>query len=237
MNDLDEVYGIAPIKTANIEAFTERAPEELRWSLLGVRYLVTWRGGLERPDGTPIPAEQLYHEGAAPDVTYTYRLAGEPRLAWIVHQVWQAEEDDQLFALLADPSFDFDQIAVVQGPAPSVSPASGDDERVTVVEKTPTRIRLDTEVNSPGLLLLSQTYYPGWKVRVNGELTEVIEANGLLPAVALGAGRSEVVFQYDPDIFYVGLVISGLTTAIGLVLLVRRRRISKALESSAETEA
>lgn len=219
---LEEVYGITPIKLARYQEFIERVPEEVRWSLLGVRYLVTWRGGLERPDGTPISAEQLYHQGEPPDVIYTYRLENEPRLTWIVHETWTAQDTDEIFDLLADPDFDPRRVAVVQGSAPAVSPAAA-AEPVTVIERTPTRIRLRASLSSPGLLVLSQADYPDWKVTVNGDPAPLLEVDGLLPAVALPAGVADVTFRYRPMTFYAGLGISALTLLIGVAIAAWRR--------------
>jgi hypothetical protein len=221
---LEEVYGITPIKLARYQAFIEHVPEEVRWSLLGVRYLVTWRGGLERPDGTPIPAEQLYHEGESPDMVYVHRLAKEPRLAWVVHEVWTARDDDDLFTLLATPDFDARRVAVVKGVPPAVSPAAGEGETVTIVERRPARIRLRVTLSSPGLLVLSQSNYPGWEAVVNGEPVKLLEADGLLPAVALPNGTSDVVFRYRPAPFQVGLILSGITVVAGVLLLLLRAR-------------
>lgn len=217
---LEETYGITPIKPARYQKYIERVPEEVRWSLLGVRYLVTWRGGLERPDGTPIPAEQLYAQGEPPDATYVYRLAGEPRFAWIVHEVRTARDDDELYALLADPKFDAHRIAVVEGPTPPLSPATGETEPVTVVERTPTRIRLRANLSSPGLLVLSQANYPGWEAIVNGEAASLIEVDGLLPAVALAAGDADVTLRYRPATFFIGLGVSVVTLLVGVAVAV-----------------
>jgi hypothetical protein len=229
MKGLEEIYGMTPIKLARYQEFIERVPEEVRWPLLGVRYLVTWRGGLERPDGTPIPAEGLYAQGEPPDVTYVYRLVDEPHFVWVVHTVWTAQDDeDKLYALLAAPDFDPSRIAVVQGSLPPVSPATGDAEPVTVIEWTPTRARLRARLSSPGLLVLSLTYYSGWEATVNGEPAALLIVDGLLPAVVLPAGDADVTFRYRPVAFYVGLGVSAMTLLVGLVVAaVARRRGNK----------
>jgi hypothetical protein len=227
---LEETFGITPIKLARYQEFIERVPEQVRWSLLGVRYVVTWRGGLEPPDGTPILAEQLYAQGEPPDVIYVYRLANEPRFAWVVHEIWSAQDDDHVLTMLADPGFDAHRIAVVKGRAPSVSPQRGDAETVAVVERTPTRIRLQANLSSPGLLVLSQANYPGWEAVVNGESAPLLEANSLFPSVALPSGSSEVMLRYRPVVFYIGLAISGSTLVAVCALLIvkieKRRRNS-----------
>jgi len=219
MNGLEEIYGIASIKPQNIETFIKHAPEEVRWSLLGVRYLITWRGGLERPDGTPIPAEKLYAQGEPPDVIYVYRLADEPRFAWVVHDVWTAQDTEEVLALLAAPDFAPHHMAVMEGHLPSVSPAAEDAEPVRIVERTPTRIRLLANLSSPGLLVVSQLNYPDWEALVNGEAVPVQEVDGLLPAVPLPAGTVEVTFRYRPMSFYAGLGISAMTLLSSLVAI------------------
>jgi len=226
---LEEVYGITPIKLARYQEFIERVPEEVRWSLLGVRYLVTWRSRLERPDGTPIPAERLYAQGEPPDATYVYRLANEPRFAWIVHVVWTARDDDEVFALLSALDFDAGRIAVVKGHQPSVFPTTGGVEAVMVVERTPARVRLRVDLPSPGLLVLSQANYPDWEATVNGEPVSLLEVDGLLPAVTLPAGDADVTFRYRPATFYAGLGVSAMTLLIGLAVAAVARRREKAL--------
>jgi hypothetical protein len=190
-----------------------------------VRYVVSWRGGLLREDGSAIPAEQIYSQGEPPDAAYTYRLPDEPRLAWVVHEVWTAQTQDGLYALLATPGFDARQVAVVVGEPPSVGLAAEDVAPVSVVERTPTRVRLQADLSSPGLLVLSQAMYPGWQAVVDGELTDVMEADGLLPAVLLPTGPSEVTFRYRPASFWIGAGISAmaLLASLALVLTLSRR--------------
>jgi hypothetical protein len=218
-NGLAEVYGISPIKPREIDAFMARAPEEVRWMLLGVRYLVTWRGGLVRPDGSSIPAEQLYHAGEPPDVVYTYRLAGEPQFAWVAHEVWAAAGEDKVYALMASPSFDPRQTAIVVGEAPPALPAAGEMESVRLLERHPSRVRLQVDLAAPGLLVLSQALYPGWRAVVNGTSVPLTRADGLLAAVALPAGHSDVVLRYLPTSFVVGIGVSAATLFGCLVAL------------------
>ncbi len=80
-----------------------------------------------------------------------------------------------------------------------------------------------------GLLVLSDFYYPGWKVKVNGKEERVIKAFGLLRGVLIGPGRSEVIFSYRPLSFYLGIVISLTTFIIWATVLYLQRRRSRPL--------
>ena len=69
----------------------------------------------------------------------------------------------------------------------------------------------------PGLLVVGDAYYPGWRARVDGRRTPVQEVNAVR-GVRLDAGHHRVEFVYRPAPVYWG---AGLAFAgIGLVLVV-----------------
>jgi uncharacterized membrane protein YfhO len=82
-------------------------------------------------------------------------------------------------------------------------------------------IRVQTP--SPGWLVLSDVWYPGWRARVDGDTSLIRRANYLFRAVRLEAGEHEVVFSYTPWSFYLGSLAS-LMAAIILWLAFRMRR-------------
>ncbi len=69
------------------------------------------------------------------------------------------------------------------------------------------------------LLVLSDLYYPGWKVKVNGREEEVIEVFGLLRGVIIKSVKSDVLFYYRPMSLYVGMIISVTTFILWMVYL------------------
>jgi uncharacterized membrane protein YfhO len=68
----------------------------------------------------------------------------------------------------------------------------------------------------PSYLVLTDTYYPGWICEVDGRQTDILRCNYAMRAVYLAPGRHQVVFRFQPPLFRIALVISGLT-AIGLL--------------------
>jgi len=81
------------------------------------------------------------------------------------------------------------------------------DEKVVIRRYAPDEVAIEVD-SGGGLLVLSDLFYPGWKVKVNGREEEVIKAFGLLRGVMVGEGRSEVVFYYRPLSFYLGMIVS-----------------------------
>lgn len=80
-------------------------------------------------------------------------------------------------------------------------------EEVIIKKYAPDEIVINLE-SKGGILVLSDLYYPGWKVKVNGKKGELMRVFGLLRGVSVDEGRSEVVFYYSPFSLYAGALIS-----------------------------
>jgi len=93
------------------------------------------------------------------------------------------------------------------------------------ISETNNRMNLLVEMRENGLLVLSDTYYPGWKVYVDGEERKIYRANYTFRAVPLLPGTHRVEFVYDPLSFKVGSIITFLTIigCFGIGWISRRR--------------
>jgi uncharacterized membrane protein YfhO len=74
----------------------------------------------------------------------------------------------------------------------------------------PGGIRVACVAERPCFLVLAENWAEGWSVRVDGAPAPLIRANFLQQAVALPAGRHQVVFRY---------VAPGAGWGLGLALL------------------
>ncbi|MBI5970818.1 MAG: YfhO family protein [Deltaproteobacteria bacterium] len=95
---------------------------------------------------------------------------------------------------------------------------------VEVIEYKNNAIRLKARLPWPGLLVASESYYPGWKVYVDGMEEEILKADYVLRAVPLKAGAHTVEFVYRPASFYAGGVISliGVTGLFAFAFIGRK---------------
>ncbi|MGH9092530.1 MAG: YfhO family protein, partial [Acidimicrobiales bacterium] len=78
-------------------------------------------------------------------------------------------------------------------------------------------------------LVLSDTWFPGWQVTVNGRAEPISEVDYLLRGVSVPAGTDRIVFTYRPSSYTEGWVLSLLAAvvvalAVGWELMRRRRR-------------
>jgi Bacterial membrane protein YfhO len=115
------------------------------------------------------------------------------------------------------------------GYLPSVPPQAGDSVNVVVEESGPQRTVLDATLARPGLVILAEVFYPGWKLTIDGEPAPIYRANRLMRGAAVKAGKHRLVYTYEPNSFKVGAAIS-LLGLVGLVWssawTLRRRTIS-----------
>jgi hypothetical protein len=97
----------------------------------------------------------------------------------------------------------------------------------TVTHYTPDRIEVEAQVPKPGLLVLSEIWYPGWQVVVDGQAQPVEQVAGILSGVSLDKGTHRAVFVYNPASVRWGAWLSlggwiGIIVGAGIVLWRRR---------------
>lgn len=80
---------------------------------------------------------------------------------------------------------------------------------------------LNVITENPGLLFVSETFYPGWKAYIDDKETKIYKADYAFRAVSIPKGDHEVRFVYSPDSFFNGVKISILSAlALALFMLV-----------------
>ncbi len=86
-----------------------------------------------------------------------------------------------------------------------------------ILEWTPNRIVVEAE--GPGLLVLSEIFYPGWKVKVDGQSSDLEKPLGLLRGVLLESGVHTVAFDFRPILVYLGVLL-GILVLAGILFFV-----------------
>ena len=71
------------------------------------------------------------------------------------------------------------------------------------------RVAIDTDAPARRLLVLTDTWFPGWHATVDGAPVPIARANVAFRAVPLAPGRHRVVFEYAPASFRIGASITG----------------------------
>jgi hypothetical protein len=193
------------------------APPDKRFRILkrsNVKYWVDWDSPARFSDqGAPLifPGRVKVWEDALPRAYMVggIKLEAESK----VLDTYYDESFDPLSEVLFSQSVTFEPSAHFNG---------------TVEEVTyrPNHVTVKTVQQGRGFLVLMDSYFPGWTVRVDGEEKPILRANHFYRAVQLGSGSHTLEFDYFPEGFKTGLMISSTVSVLLVVLsLWRWRRV------------
>jgi len=96
--------------------------------------------------------------------------------------------------------------------------------RARIVVDRPERVAVDVVPERPTLLVLTDSAYPDWQVRVDGRPREIFRANGLHRAVRVEPGDRRVEFHYRPASLRIGAVLSVASLLVLAVAVSAARR-------------
>ena len=210
----DRLDGIV-LNEASVMGFKDR-----RLDLMNVRYIVH------------SPYFQGFDRFAAQDrFSLVYKTADTavfenksvlPRAFAVPNQgIEVLQEIPSQVARLRDPSFDPERSVILADLPKSIAsqdrgtPSLPVSSNVEITESGINEVALRADIQQPSILVLSQTYYPGWKAMVDGKEVDVFPANLAFTGIALSAGSHDVRLVFDPLSFRVG---AALTTASTLIL-------------------
>ncbi len=89
-----------------------------------------------------------------------------------------------------------------------------------ILQNDSTEMEIRTSSQRNAVLFLADSYYPGWKVLVDGQPQPVYRADYLFRAVLVPQGEHRVRFVFEPESFALGRDISVFTLSVLLVFWV-----------------
>jgi len=177
--------------------------------LLNEKYLLLGAKSTPVATGT---FRQVFSNGEA----QLYQNSNAFPRAFVVHAAKRVFGRQAMFAELTNPGFDPWTSALVEEELVGLPQgASGRGRLPTIVNRAADTVTIDADLDSPGLLVLGDAFYPGWRAYVDGRETKIYPANYVMRSVMLPSGKHRVVFRYAPASFRIGAMIS----LIALVLV------------------
>ena len=187
--------------------------------VLGVRYVVL-------PAGAASPAPHFTLDYQGPDAV-VYRNAHALPRAFVVFRARTCLDDAVALAQIESGQIDVHNEVVIAGcrDMPTGPDAGGRLANATITTSTADHVVISTTSDAAGYLVLSDSWFPGWRAWVDGVEHTVLRADHALRAVALPPGRHEVQFRYVPSTVRWGLALSGLASLVIVALVWAPRRL------------
>lgn len=162
-------------------------------------------------------------------------LKALPR-AYLVHKFKYVPNESESLKSLADRAFDWHHSALIErdpsSPDPAAlalgpQPASADPhwhpdrmkELVRILDRDADSVQLLAQNKTFAYLILTDSFYPGWKAYVDGTPVSIYPANHAFRAIPLLAGRHFVSFRFEPESFATGVLLMQAGLGLGIVLL------------------
>ena len=222
--------------------YSQPGPEPEAWAFLdnfSVSFLVNRSPAVGFPEGgsLPLPGQPGY---------FVHTNARALPRVYTQARILRADEDAQLNALVFG---DLRKAALVGHDAVAAIPAGAldgaakgapDFERMQSSNRVlgiglcdPNRVDVEIDMGLPGLVVLTDVWFPGWKAELDGADVPVLRVNYCQRGVFVDSpGRHRVKFYFDPESLRAGMRVSlfflamiGLwLTAKGTIWLVSRLR-------------
>ncbi|MDO9513469.1 MAG: YfhO family protein, partial [Elusimicrobiota bacterium] len=172
-------------------------------SMMSVRFLLTdykidsdkWKLRLKNPDAQH---DVYIHENSdfLPRVYFAERAKTLPK--------------EEILDYMKSDSFDPREEVVIQKEIepPAANAINGKKGKAVITEDIINRVSVTVYAPNDAWLVMTDAFYPGWKVKVNGKKSEILKANYFQRAVFVPKGSHIVNFSYRPLTFMAGFAIT-----------------------------
>ena len=134
--------------------------------------------------------------------------------AFLAKEIVIIKDGNNFEAVFRDNSFR-QPLVILDQPTSVIGSGQG---KLEIIDYQAEKVEILVETDEPEMLVLTDTYFPGWQVQVNDETAPLLKANLSLRAVQVPQGKSKVVFEYLPLYFKWGKTISLVSFAGWLIL-------------------
>ena len=223
--DVDYMQEIDALSRAPYDVFLKTArnlPPRKLYSLLAalnVKYISSY---------SPLPEGEIELVRHFPEYPlWLYELKRAVPRVYVVSAAEHEIDPGKTLERLASEDFDA-QATVLVDELISVANKEGVQGEARIFDYENHLVNIQASLDSPGILILADSFYPGWNAYVNGRQEKIYRANLFFRAVPLSAGTHSVEFRYEPRSFAIGRAVSILTVslivAVSMFLYMRKRR-------------
>lgn len=207
----------------------DQSPLRLRlMTLLGVRYILEYKNAEHKQELTdnqrfPPALFSIVWEDTAWRI-WEYKNA-LPR-AWFTGR-FRIEKDPQrvINSILSDQTNLTDEAIIEEIPDGLVNHSGSDRANVAIRKFSPTLVDLEVVSSVSGMVVISDTYFPGWVARVDGGLTKIYKTNYALRGIPVSSGKHIIKLSYEPLSFRISVIstVIGIGMSIIAVLFLMRQ--------------
>jgi len=104
---------------------------------------------------------------------------------------------------------------------PVFGACSGSEDDVQMPIHIPNHVRIIANLQCRSMVILTDTWFPGWRAKVDGKTVEIYRAYGGVRGVMVDGGRHVIEMKYMPGSVLLGGALTFLATVLAIVALRR----------------
>jgi len=132
--------------------------------------------------------------------------------AWSVHEAIKVNTLAEMQNRLQVQPLNIHEQTILLNEAPTLEPCTGDE--IKILSRSPNRIRIQANMRCTGMVILGDSYYPGWQATVDGQPAKIFEAYGFVRGIVTPTGTHEIDLRFKPMSVFIG----GACFLLGLLL-------------------
>jgi len=140
--------------------------------------------------------------------------------AWAAHNVMAFASREELIPKIQDPAINLRQTVLMTAKPPTLETCDPAADQITYLGATANSVSLTAALGCRGIVVLADTWFPGWRATVDGRPTPVFETYGALRGIVVEKGTHRIEYRYRPATAIAGAAMSllGLLGAVALVI-------------------
>ena len=184
--------------------------------LLGMQYFIFGAGDNPNTPSLSDPTWPVFTRLAYKDGLGLWRAEGVPGFAYLSDNVQVAANEKSVEAWISklDWSRTRSYPALVEASPQAVASikhsTGGSPGKTSVLEYSPGYIKVRTDADRTALLVVAESWYPGWRGQIDGKPADVLRANYLSQGVVIPEGTHTIELNYAPGAFKYGILLSAL---------------------------
>ena len=160
--------------------------------------------------------ESVFHGKSGVNV---YRVPDAFPRAWSVHSARRIQDPNHRPDDFDVPREQLVSSTFLEGAVPALATCAGLDS-VAVRQTGETEFMVDAKMACRGMVVVGNTYFPGWRAEVDGKAAPVLEAYTFLTGIVVDQGEHRVRLWYRPVYLFAGCAMAALAL-LGLLALRR----------------